>query len=148
MQYCIFMSLSFSSISAVSQWTIPYKNNRNISSFNTNGWSPPQEEKGKILCKKIFAIGSMFWSLQIIMHCYSGTSDISWALYTSGNVMWHSTVVRYWCFRPTYWSHLQASSSHVMLKSRFSLPIMVCSNVLYYFSTSLSELKNTKMTSL
>jgi hypothetical protein len=35
----------------------------------------------------------------------------------------------YWC-RSTYWSHLQGSGSHVMLKSRLILLIVVCSKVL------------------
>ena len=132
MQYYIFMSVGFRSTSAVSHSIIPYKNNRNVSSFDTIGLCTPttKEGKGKMIGNELLTSGSMFWSLQIMMHCYSGTSDISWALHTSGNVTWHSMVVGYWCFRPTYWAHLQGWSSHVMMNSRLTLLNMVCSNAL------------------
>ena len=36
-----------------------------------------KEGKGNMLGNELFTSGSMFWSLQIMMHGYSGTSDIS-----------------------------------------------------------------------
>jgi len=92
--------------------------------------STKKDGKGRMLCYEFFTIVYMFQSLQIMMHCYSGTSDISWAFHDSGNVMWHSMVVGYWCFRATYWSHLQGWSSRVMMKSRLTLLNLVRSNAL------------------
>jgi len=73
------MSVGFRSTSAVSHSIIPYKNNRNVSSFDTIGLCTPttKEGKGKMIGNELLTSGSMFWSLQIMMHCYSGTSDIS-----------------------------------------------------------------------
>jgi len=50
-----------------------------ITEIETIGLCTPttKEGKGKMLDNELFTSVSMFWSLQIMMHGYSGTSDIS-----------------------------------------------------------------------